>query len=212
MKKLIIVLILISMGLLTADAHQPRIVYKQDLTDYYRIYNPEVSQAFYGELKGGREHYIITEDSEFDLYIQILVPDIPGARRDFVVEIIARDLNETLNGSSFIWKNFYEEFAGDYYLQGPEIKQRVGPGTYFIEVYNNDNQGKYILVVGQEEKFPINEMLHAILVMPELKHYFGKPIFLSYFNRIGLYTLGFLVLLAIIILGAFWAVRKIIGR
>ena len=62
-----------------AQAHQPRIVSDSWLT---LIENPEVSQAFYGELKGHEAYYLIDLKQAGDLYLQLLVPDLPGVAKD----------------------------------------------------------------------------------------------------------------------------------
>ena len=42
----------------------------------------------------------------------------------------------------------FEEFGGDYYLQGPTFDQNVSAGTYYIKVFNENNTGKYSLATG----------------------------------------------------------------
>src|SRR3989344_3900921 len=53
-------------------AHQPRLIYNQggDID----IENPEISQAFYDELKGEPRNYFIESGLDFNLYINLLVP------------------------------------------------------------------------------------------------------------------------------------------
>jgi len=67
----------------SALAHLPRIV----KGNYVEITNPEVSQAFYGELRGAPAEYRINSNREFRLYVGILVPDIPRVRKDISTEI-----------------------------------------------------------------------------------------------------------------------------
>ncbi|MEA1963901.1 MAG: hypothetical protein U9O41_02090 [Candidatus Aerophobetes bacterium] len=67
----------------TTFAHQPRIV-SGELT---QIENPEVSQAFYGELQGKPGYFQITSGERFRLYVGILVPDLEGIGKDVSVEI-----------------------------------------------------------------------------------------------------------------------------
>jgi len=69
-------------------AHQPRIV-SEEMT---QIENPEVSQAFYTELKGEPDYYQIESEEPFKLYVEILVPDLEGIDKDVSVEISGKDL------------------------------------------------------------------------------------------------------------------------
>jgi hypothetical protein len=191
-------------------AHQPRLVLKKDLAfDYPQIIQkPEISQAFYGELTGSSHFYQITSDKDFNLYLNILVPDIKGARTDFSVEVTnGETLN--LNGKTFAWQKFFEEFGGDHYLKGPEYKARVGKGKYLIRVYNDDRQGKYVLAVGDIESFPPKEMIKAFVAMPRLKIFFNESPFTAYFNKIGLFTLPVLVIVGGIVVGSVFAIKRI---
>jgi len=196
----IVVLILLVSPFLVL-AHQPRLVSGEVTV----IRNPEVSQAFYGELKGKHDHYNIIEEEEFELYVSILVPDLPGIGKDVSVAIepideIDNNFIYFLNGTDFQWERYYEEFGGDYYYQGPDIKAKVGPGGYDIHVMSTDNLGKYVLVVGQIESFPIDELINTIFTLPSLKQdFFEKPAYTAYFNLIGLFIFGPVILVVIIV-------------
>jgi hypothetical protein len=186
----------------TSSAHQPRIVYQKQIsqTSPFIVTNPEISQAFYAELKKQAEYYTVRSDKEFTLYVRILSPKIADAKKDFSVEII-KDVNviALLNGSSSTWTEFYEPFVGDDYWQGPEYKEQLPKGEYLIKVYNLDNRGKYVLVVGQAESFPLNETLKLFVSLPQLKHYFGKSRFTAFFNLVGLFLLILTVISAIVV-------------
>jgi hypothetical protein len=192
-------------------AHQPRIVYQKQIsqTNPIIVTNPEISQAFYAELKGQPEYYTVISDKEFNLYVRILSPKITDAKKDFSVEII-KDVNviALLNGSSSTWSEFYEPFVGDDYWQGPEFEKHQPKGEYQVKVYNSDNTGKYVLVVGQAEAFPPNETLKMFVTLPQLKIYFGKPGYTAFLNLVGLFFLIQLIILAVIIFGLAWLVKK----
>jgi hypothetical protein len=202
----------------TASAHQPRIVYKQQIlqTNPVIVRNPEISQAYYAELKGQPEYYTIISDKEFNLYVQILSPKIIDSKKDFSAEVI-KDANvlAVLNGSTYKWTEFYEPFVGDSYWMGPEFKKHQPQGEYQVKVYNSDNRGKYVLVVGQAEAFPLNETLKMFVTLPQLKHYFGKPSYTAFLNLVGLFWLIQLIILVLTICGLVWIVRKVrrkVGR
>lgn len=172
-----------------ALAHQPRIV----KGNYEEITNPEVSQAFYGELRGVQAEYRINSDQEFRLYVGILVPDIPQVRKDISAEIYrvkdgGKDTLALLDGTQFEWTPFFEEFAKDNYFWGPEykaddsqkgieLKGRLVPaGDYHIKVFSPSNQGKYSLVVGDLEEFSLKDIF-SIVRVPQIKlKFFGDPL------------------------------------
>jgi len=107
------------------------------------------------------------------------------------------------------WTYFFEEFGGDGYYQGPEFKEEVEKGEYQIEVFSPDNQGKYVLAVGEKEEFPLDETINTLLLLPSLKkNFFNKPPLTAYFNLIGLFLFVPLVILLAISLGFFFFFRK----
>jgi len=188
-------------------AHQPRIVSDESLI---KVNNPEVSQAFYGELKGEPVYYQIEEGNEFSLYVGILSPQIEGADKDFSVEVIKGEKTIfILDGTSQEWKSFYEEFGGDYYHEGPEKKISVEPGIYTLKVFSPDNQGKYVLVVGEKEEFPFKEIVNTVQRLPRLKRdFFDKSPFTAFFNTIGLFIFGPIILILVIIFVFLYRKRK----
>ncbi len=230
----LIIILILFLSISLASAHQPRIVSKE-LT---QIENPEVSQAFYGELKGAPDYYQISADTSFKLYVGILVPDIKGIDKDVSAEIsihskyknnedeeeYANNEEEKLfllDGLDFNWQHYYEEFAGDYYYYGPELKAnedrqdfipegvKVDKGVYTIKVFSPDNKGKYVLVVGEKEQFPLQEIINTIITLPVLKSdFFEKPIYTAYFNLTGLFMLIFLFLVILLFFLFFWLVKR----
>jgi hypothetical protein len=144
--------------MILASAHQPRMVQEDEV----EIESPEISQAFYGELKGKTDNYHIHAEEAFDFYTSILVPDLEGIDKDVSVRVSKSDEEIfLLDGENHLWTKFYEEFAGDYYFEGPEIEARLGPGDYHLEVFSPDNQGKYVLSVGKIESFPLDETVNT---------------------------------------------------
>jgi len=121
-------------------AHQPRLVYKIDLpaSNPLQIENPNISQAFYAELKWTPEYYSFSFDKSYTWYTSIVIPMISWATKDFSFEL---QKNWTTIIMSW-WTNFqrwefYEEFAWDQYFQGPEFKQLLGTGDYLIKVFTS---------------------------------------------------------------------------
>ncbi len=162
------------------------------------IQEPEISKAYYGVLRGQPEYYQIQSDLDFKFYINILVPDLPESHRDFKVEVYNEDYSQLpfliLDGQSFIWQKYYEEYAGDTYLKGPEDKQDLGPGTYTIKVFSENNEGKYVLVVGEKEVFGLAQVWEMVTVLPIIKmNFFNKSPFMLLYSVFGEYLIfGFL--------------------
>jgi hypothetical protein len=205
MEKIFLILIIIFSLIIveSASAHQPRIVSGEEII---QIENPEVSQAFYGELNGEPAYFEINSIEPFRFYIGILVPDLEGVKKDISARVYLEEVNDEkellfLDGSNYNWEPYYEEFAGDSYYKGPEISKDFGKGKYIIEVFNSNNQGKYVLVIGEREEFPPKEIIKTIILLPSLKKdFFNKSPFTAYFNLTGLFLLIFLLVISGIVI------------
>ncbi|MGZ7050099.1 MAG: hypothetical protein ACXVHO_08840, partial [Methanobacterium sp.] len=83
--KFIILLFVLFLSICAVSAHQPRVELGVNTTpaNPIIIQNPEVSQAFYGNLKGNPDYYQITSDKPFKLYLGLLVPASPGIGGNF---------------------------------------------------------------------------------------------------------------------------------
>jgi len=215
MKRFFIKIFIIFMACLVfplfADAHQPRIITGNELVE---IENPEISQAFYGVMTGEPANFQIVTEMPFKLYAGVLVPDIEGIDKDVSAEIISLEdstIKILLDGSVHEWERFHEEFANDWYFNGPEMEETEVPaGTYNIRVYSTDNQGKYVLVVGKIEAFPLDEAIKTILTLPELKKdFFNKSPLTAYFNLIGLFMLIIFVAGLIVIALLYLIIKKL---
>ena len=190
--KFLIILGIVICSLSLVAAHQPRIT-DGDYSlpeNAVLIEQPEISQAFYGQLTGKPVYYKITSDKPFKLYVGILIPDISGVQKNFMsVEVTDSAGNSVLflNGSDYDWKPYFEEFGGDQYLEGPEARKNVTAGTYYIKVFNSNNQGKYSLAVGEIESFPPLESLQAMVLLPILKQqFFEKNIVVFLLQFVGI--------------------------
>lgn len=214
MRKIIFIFSLFLFLPLAASAHQPVLVgTNMDVT----VSQPEISKAYYGELKTRKApSYVIESNKSFDLYVGLLVPDMQGINKDIEVEILKvgehRDVLKVLSGKSAEWKNFFEPYAGDNYLQGPEYRARVQPGLYNISIYTDTPPAKYVLAIGEKEAFGPAAILKAALVLPKLKtQFFDQPWYMAYWNRSGLY-LGFALFGVILVLAGGGLIIKKIKR
>ena len=200
MKKYIVTCFLLSF--VTTYGFLPKLVNDQELTIGHplRISEPEIAQAFHGELKGRPVFYKIISEVDFDFYINIMSPVISDTQNDFTVEVYGMNKSINLNGEIFDWQKYYDKFTGNNYWRGPSYEEGLSKGEYIIEVSNPDNLGKYVLLIGQQEFFPLKEAINTIFLMPKLKSYFGQSFIGSYFNQFGLFLFIFSLVLIILII------------
>lgn len=193
-------------------AHNPRLVYDKNAPSSTPIIisNPDISQAFYGRLKGSPEYYQINLKDKQTFYFHILVPDVAGITKDVSADLLSVDGNlvAALEAKDGSWPAYHEKFAGDNYFAGPEKTIDLESGAYTIKISNGINEGKYVLVVGHKEYFPPREIFGTIVNLPALKIYFETSPLLAYFNYVGL----FVAFLTVVILLIFFSARFIYRR
>jgi dipeptidase E len=186
MKKIIplLIILLCLVGAEKTLAHQPSLIYLQK--GDVQISAPEISQAFYDELFDQPKNYFINSEKSFNLYVSLLVPELANRKGVYSADIFSLDGDTStkiasLDGTSSEWKEFYEPFGRDYYLQGPEFEKEVPAGKYKIEVFSKDNKGKYVLVVGKKETWDVMSVLNIYWQVPLLKIQFFKTDILQFF-------------------------------
>jgi hypothetical protein len=166
------------------------------------VSDPELSQAFYAKLSGEPYVYHVKSGVPFNLYVNVLVPDIEDQKRD--VSAIITKVGESrplaiLNASNWVWQKFYEPFGRDAYLKGPEFDARVEAGSYDIQVWSPRNDSKYALAIGKVESFGLSESLAAIHLIPRLKRdFFNESPAGFILSPFGLAYVGVLFLLSFI--------------
>ncbi len=182
----------------TVSAHQPEYIDSQTVI---HIPDPDTSRAYYGELAGAPAVYTISSTQDFSLYLGILSPYLPDARKDFTVTVInaAGATIAKLSVPASEWQKWHEEFAGDTYWKGPEFKQTVPAGIYTVFVSNSDNIGEYVLAPGEAEVFTLAGTPSTIQQIYLVKtRFFGKPWYSVFQGIIGKALLGVIVLLCLI--------------
>jgi hypothetical protein len=124
-------------------------------------------------LLGETDVYTINATEPFDLYVNILVPDIAGQKKDVVAVIIKDGFPvATLGGDNTEWKLFWEPFGRDSYWMGPEFRERALAGEYKIYVSSGNYDSKYSLAIGEIESFDFKESINALTLIPKLKRNF----------------------------------------
>lgn len=203
----------------SASAHLPRIIYNQ--SGDIKVQDVEISQAFYDQLGGNPRNYLISSDKEFNLYLNLLVPQASNSSGRYSAKVfsIKNGLDEEvtfIDGQmGFVWKSFYEEFGRDYYLKGPEYEKVLPAGDYKITVFNYENRGKYVLAIGKTEKFTIGETLAVYWKIPILKmEFFQTPIWEFFLTPFGLALLGLIgvILFVVVFINFILFIRDLIRK
>jgi len=215
MKKIILFSVLAILLLASAvSAHQPRLISSVGMVN--KITDPEISQAFYSTLEGQEAVYQIDSAQPFKFYVGLLAPDLPGIEKNLTATVYQKNQSDweliaTLDGTKFSWTQFYEEFAGDNYWQGPEWRENALAGSYQIRISNPNNTGKYVLAVGETESFPPSTFLSTVGSIGLLKiNFFNKTIWSIFEGKIIRYlTIGLVILVVIIVLVVVLIVRKV---
>ncbi|WP_420857468.1 hypothetical protein [Marivivens marinus] len=135
----------------------------------YVIDDAEHSKAIYAILDGDADYYRIEETEEFDFYVGITAAKLEGCdlQNTFSFEVLDANMQviDSRDGSSFDWWPWFEEFGEQWYWVGPEIgadfasTTRYPAGTYYVRVFNEGNTGKYVLAVGDDERFGLGTLL-----------------------------------------------------
>ncbi len=176
MKKVIILSVAIFLlSFQITSAHQPRIPEGNTTI----VTDPEISKAYYSELKGIPQSYSISSDTTFSLYVNIVVPDIEWQKKDISVIIVKDGESENpfaiLDGNTFTWTQFFEPFGYDTYWKWPTYKGVVSAGKYDIIVFSTNNDSKYSLAIGEVERFHFPEIMNALSLTPKIKRdFFGE--------------------------------------
>lgn len=197
-------------GMLAAhsvSAHQPVVVNDATLV---KIADPEISKAYYAELTGVSAHYRIKAEQGFAFYVNVLVPDIASATEDYSVTIL-RDgsIFAALSAGSEDWTIFHEPFGNDTYRQGPELRMVMPAGNYDLTVSNPNNEGKYVLAIGETEKFSLSEIPRTMSELVKVKRFFGKSAWAVLESPFAYWpTLGILFTIIVIILIVWWRKRR----
>ena len=165
MRALALLALAASPGLVSfAWAHAPAINDQPSTAQApFLIDDPEHSKAIYAELDGDADYYWITSEEPFDFYVGITAARVEGCplERTFSFEVMTPEgeVIDGRDGASFEWWAWYEEFGEQWYWVGPEIgadfqSDRVyEAGDYVVRVFNDGNEGRYVLAVGDDERF-----------------------------------------------------------
>ncbi|MDA9601761.1 hypothetical protein N9S61_02770 [Alphaproteobacteria bacterium] len=179
-------LFLVTFPIFNISAHQPALNNENTSSpsNAYLIEKPEVSKAIYGTLKGDEHYYTIKSDINFNFYVGITTPKIDGCDtfNKFSVSVtkVSKGVEENLlvlDGENYEWWEWYEPYGKKFYWIGPEYGAEFKStniykaGDYLIKVFNNNNQGKYVLATGDIEKFGPLVIAKLPLIMPKVNKF-----------------------------------------
>jgi len=165
-------------------AHQPILNTEGEMSSNkpYVIENPEISKAIYSTLKGNDHYYVISSDKPFNFYAGLTVPKIDGCDNflRFSFAVLDNDFHtiQEFDGQKFQWWEWYEPYGKKWYWVGPEYgkdfksSNLFDAGTYYIKVYNKDNIGKYVLAIGDIEKFTPVVIAKTLVALPKINKKF----------------------------------------
>ncbi len=151
-----------------AFAHQPRLT----TTTFTQVVDPEISKAYYGASLSEPHVYKISSANPFDLYVNILVPDIAGQDKDVSFNIIKTGNPTPIftgDAEKSEWKKLSEPFGHDKYWQGPEYKAKADAGEYTVTVWSKNPASHYSLAIGEIESFDFKETVNTINLIPTIK-------------------------------------------
>ena len=203
MKKIVLYFALVFVFLslaFKASAYQPNLVYLQQGS--IQINNRATSQFFFDELKGSPRDYFIDLNKDFQIYVNLLVPEVTNGSGRYSLEIFDSQDNKiySVDGTSFEWKEIYDDFGRDYYLKGPEFTKQLSAGKYKIEVFSKDNTGKYVLSFGKNKALGFLSTVNIYWQVPFLKLTFLKtPVLQFFLTPFGIYGIGFIGIILIIL-------------
>ena len=168
-------------------AHQPILNSDEEMSPDkpYVIENPEISKAIYSTLEGSDHYYLISSEKPFNFYAGLTVPKINDCddflRFSFAVLDNDFHIIQEFDGQKYHWWKWYEPYGKKWYWVGPEYGKNFkssnifDAGTYYIKVYNKDNIGKYVLAVGDIEKFTPAVIAKTLIILPIInKNFWDK--------------------------------------
>ena len=177
-------LVVFLFAITSSFAHQPILNSDEEMSPDkpYVIENPEISKAIYSTLEGSDHYYVISSEKPFNFYAGLTVPKINDCddflRFSFAVLDNDFHIIQEFDGQKYHWWKWYEPYGKKWYWVGPEYGKNFkssnifDAGTYYIKVYNKDNIGKYVLAVGDIEKFTPVVIAKTLVTLPIINNKF----------------------------------------
>ena len=162
-KYLLISSLIIFLGLPNAVfAHQKTYLEDKPAGEKIEISNPDLSQAIYGELQ--KNPLLIYFKSEKNIKLNLSLLTQGSNNKNLSLELYGpnNQLYGVLDGESYTWKEYNADFDGKNYFQGPEFKQNIVSGDYYVKIYSPTDTGKFVLLIGSKDKLNLAEGYYSI--------------------------------------------------
>tara|TARA_B100001250_G_scaffold75120_1_gene61448 strand:- start:706 stop:1392 length:687 start_codon:yes stop_codon:yes gene_type:complete len=218
MRLLFIIICFFSASIL---AHQPKLITHSSSFDKpHEVIFPEISKAYYGQLTGEPDYFVIKSEKDFLFYTSILSPKTSDSYKWLSLEVQDGngDILYKADGSKFNWTPWYEPYARDWYWKGPEIGINTGKefhtsfqisaGTYYIKVFNDDNLGHYSLAVGEAEFFGSN-LWEQILTWTPILLYIGPYMDIVHWQKFDVRAFIPHIAILVILFIVFFIIKKL---
>ncbi len=121
------------------------------------VLNPAQPAWYFGELAGDPHTYTLQLTQPSETQFEVLVPKVDinqdPVHAAIVVRQATRGVEEVarLRAEDARWTSSFNRALGSRYRHGSAFKGTLEPGNYIIEVHSPDNQGAYILRVGESD-------------------------------------------------------------
>ena len=218
MRLLFIIICFFSASIL---AHQPKLITHSSSFDKpHEVIFPEISKAYYGQLTGEPDYFVIKSEKDFLFYTSILSPKTSDSYKWLSLEVQDGngDILYKADGSKFNWTPWYEPYARDWYWKGPEIGINTGKefqtsfqisaGIYYIKVFNDDNLGHYSLAVGEAEFFGSN-LWEQILTWTPILLYIGPYMDIVHWQKFDVRAFIPHIAILVILFIVFFIIKKL---
>ena len=221
----------------TVYAHQLIFSDGNNITIENALYipDPQISWAMYGELENNVLFYKFEVEQKEPLYASLVIPALDGLENfSPSLAIITQQQNIAMISSHTGEKNtdvpfalpdgyqaivfdydrkstanvFYEPFTQVNYWERQEIRtESINPGTYYIAVFNPDENGKFTLAVGEIEDFSKANFFDSFV-----RAWFETKIFFNDYLTAVISIIIVVIVFAGIGYGIFRVVRRIIMK
>lgn len=178
-----------------------------------QVTDPERSRAYYGELDGAAQTYILSSSEPFTLFLALVVPDVPGIETDITAEVVDTKNNTVpltaLDGREVTWQGFTDNSGGDAYLAGPTFRATIPEGNYEIRISSPDNRGQYVIIIGEKRGFSLGRIFQAYNALPQIKsQFFGKQSIEAFISPLLLWPTLIIVIILLLLIVLYMLARR----
>lgn len=161
------------------EAYRPVLLPTQSQLEVIVVEDPEIERTYHSLLEGFPHTYEFTSDVPFELFVEVLIPDIDEIEREMsaiIVREATRGVAEVarLKGGETTWVSFYEPVGGNRYERGPGYESRAEAGSYIVQVHTAENYGKYALTIGKKKNSDRLGYFELLGLLIDVKQFFGK--------------------------------------